>query len=137
MEWAHAVAPNAKILLVEATSASITNLLSAVNYARNRADVVAVSMSWGANEFSGQTAYDSYFTSTYGASFFASSGDTGGVVIWPSSSVNVISVGGTTLTQTSTGYTEKAWSGSGGGVSTHEPKPSYQIFIIVLETCHT
>ncbi len=126
VEWAHAIAPNAKILLVEATSASISNLLSAVNYARNRADVVAISMSWGASEFSGQTAYDSYFTSSYGASFFASSGDTGGVVNWPSSSVNVISVGGTTLTQTSTGYTEQAWSGSGGGVSTQAAKPSYQ-----------
>jgi subtilase family serine protease len=127
VEWAHAIAPNAKILLVEARSASITDLLSAVNYARNRADVVAISMSWGANEFSGQTSYDSYFTSTYGASFFASSGDAGGVVSWPSSSVNVISVGGTTLTQTSTGYTETAWSGSGGGVSSQEPKPNYQI----------
>jgi subtilase family serine protease len=127
VEWAHAIAPNAKILLVEAKSASITDLLSAVNYARNRVDVVAISMSWGANEFSGQTAYDSYFTSTYGASFFASSGDAGGVVSWPSSSVNVVSVGGTTLTQTSTGYTETAWSGSGGGVSKQEPKPNYQI----------
>ncbi|MCW3995232.1 MAG: hypothetical protein NWE98_03670 [Candidatus Bathyarchaeota archaeon] len=126
VQWAHAVAPDAKILLVEATSNSISNLLSAVNYARNRPDVVAISMSWGANEFSGQTTYDSYFTSTYGASFFASSGDVGGVVSWPSSSAKVISVGGTTLTQTATGYVETAWSGSGGGVSTQTAKPSYQ-----------
>jgi subtilase family serine protease len=126
VQWAHAIAPNAKILLVEARTNSISNLLAAVNYARNRADVVAISMSWGANEFSGQTAYDSYFTSSYGASFFASSGDAGGTVSWPSSSTNVISVGGTTLTQTASGYTEKAWSGSGGGVSVYESKPSYQ-----------
>jgi subtilase family serine protease len=126
VQWAHAIAPNAKILLVEATTNSITNLLSAVSYARNRGDVVAISMSWGANEFSGQTAYDSYFTSSYGASFFASSGDAGGVVSWPSSSTNVISVGGTTLTQTALGYTETAWSGSGGGVSVYESKPTYQ-----------
>jgi subtilase family serine protease len=111
VQWAHAVAPSAKILLVEATTNSITNLIS---------------MSWGSNEFSGQTTYDSYFTSNYGASFFASSGDTGGVVTWPSSSTNVISVGGTTLTQTSSGYTETVWSGSGGGVSAYETKPTYQ-----------
>ena len=83
-------------------------------------------MSWGATEFSGEQSYDSNFTSNYGASFFASSGDTGGVVTWPSSSANVISVGGTTLTQTSTGYTEKAWSSGGGGVSAYEQVPASQ-----------
>lgn len=126
VQWAHAIAPNAKILLVEARSASLGDLLSAVNYARNQPDVVAISMSWGGSEFLGQTNYNTYFTSRYGASFFASSGDTGGAISWPSSSANVISVGGTTLTQTSTGYEETAWSGSGGGVSAYEPKPKYQ-----------
>jgi len=126
VEWAHAIAPGAKILLVEAKSASLSDLLSAVNYARNRADVSAISMSWGANEFSGEVAYDSYFTSSYGASFFASSGDTGGVIIWPSSSAKVIAVGGTTLSQSGSGYTETAWSGSGGGISTQVAKPAFQ-----------
>ena len=126
VEWAHAIAPNAKILLVEANSASTTDLLSAVSYAASRSDVVAISMSWGTNEFSGEQSYDSYFTSNYGATFFASAGDTGGAVIWPSSSTNVISVGGTTLTQTQTGYTEKAWSSGGGGVSAYEPVPASQ-----------
>jgi len=83
-------------------------------------------MSWGANEFSGEQNYDSYFTSNYGAVFYASSGDTGGLVTWPSSSSNVVSVGGTTLTQTTSGYTETAWSGSGGGISAYEPMPDYQ-----------
>ncbi|MGA2524426.1 MAG: S53 family peptidase [Candidatus Bathyarchaeia archaeon] len=126
VEWAHAIAPNAKILLVEANSASTTDLLSAVSYAASRSDVVAISMSWGTNEFSGEQSYDSYFTSHAGVSFFASAGDTGGAVIWPSSSGNVISVGGTTLTQTATGYTEKAWSSGGGGVSAYEQVPSSQ-----------
>ena len=126
VEWAHAIAPQAKILLVEARTASLTDLLSAVNYARNQPDVVAISMSWGGSEFSGQTSYNSYFTSNYGAVFFASSGDSGGVISWPSSSANVISVGGTTLTNGASGYTESAWSGSGGGVSAYEPAPSYQ-----------
>jgi subtilase family serine protease len=127
VQWAHAIAPAANILLVEAASAYLSDLLSAVNYARNRADVVAISMSWGGSEFFFQTFYDSYFTSPYGASFFASSGDSGAGVSWPSSSINVVSVGGTTLSMSGgTVTSEKAWTGSGGGVSTYEPKPTYQ-----------
>jgi subtilase family serine protease len=126
VQWAYAIAPNAKILLVEAKTNSITNLLAAVDYARGRSDVVAISMSWGSNEFFGQTSYNSHFQSNYGATFYASSGDAGGVISWPSSSTNVVSVGGTTLTQTGTSYSETAWSGSGGGVSVYETKPTYQ-----------
>jgi subtilase family serine protease len=125
IQWAHAVAPHAKILLVEAKSNSIVDLIAAVDYANSRSDVVAVSMSWGANENSGQLAYDSHFT-TNGKTYFASAGDVGGVVSWPSSSTNVVSVGGTTLTMTTDGYTETAWSSGGGGVSTIEPVPIYQ-----------
>ena len=51
IQWAHAIAPGAKILLVEASSNSFTNLLKAVDYAKANADYV--SMSWGASEFSG------------------------------------------------------------------------------------
>ncbi len=56
VEWAHAVAPQANILLVEASSASTSALLQAVGYAATHASVV--SMSWGTSEFSGETAYD-------------------------------------------------------------------------------
>jgi subtilase family serine protease len=127
-QWAHAIAPGAKILLVEAKSASGTDLINAVNYARSRSDVVAVSMSWGGGEFSSEASYDSSFTSSHGASFFASSGDSGSGVEWPAVSPNVIAVGGTTLnlSSTKTLLSETAWSGSGGGVSLYEPLPSFQ-----------
>ena len=75
VQWAHAIAPNAKILLVEAQSNSLADLLAAVSYAANRADVVAVSMSWGGSEFLGQSSLNSYFTSNHGVVFFASTGD--------------------------------------------------------------
>ena len=129
VQWAHAIAPNAKILLVEARSNSLTDLLAAVDYARNRADVVAVSMSWGAYEFSTEASYDYHFTSPYGALFFASSGDSGAGVIWPAASPNVIAVGGTTLTFGAGGSlaSETAWRGSGGGLSSYESEPSYQV----------
>jgi hypothetical protein len=136
VEWAHAVAPSAKILLVEATSDGFDDLLAAVDYARGRSDVVAISMSWGGGEFPGESSYDSHFISSYGASFFASSGDTGGVVYWPAVSANVVGVGGTTLTFAANGSvsSETAWSGSGGGISAYETEPSYQVTYGVTET---
>jgi hypothetical protein len=128
VEWAHAIAPDAKILLVQAKSDLVRDLLAAVDYANSRPDVVAVSMSWGTNEFSSESFYDNRFDSTYNAAFFASSGDDGSGVIWPACSINVVAVGGTTLTLGSGGtfISETSWSGSGGGVSAYEPKPSYQ-----------
>jgi subtilase family serine protease len=131
-EWAHAIAPKAKILLVEAVSASGANLMKAVDYARGRAGVVSVSMSWGGAEFSGETALDAHFTTT-NVAFFASSGDDGAGASWPAVAANVIAVGGTSLSMTTAGVgktskflSEKAWSGSGGGVSMYETEPAYQ-----------
>jgi subtilase family serine protease len=136
VQWAHVVAPNAKILLVEATSNSLASLLAAVDYARSRTDVVAVSMSWGGSEFSTESSYDYHFTSSHGAVFFASSGDSGAGVLWPAVSSNVVGVGGTRLNFASGGSvaSETAWSGSGGGISTYEAEPSYQLSYNVLGT---
>jgi subtilase family serine protease len=130
VEWAHAIAPGANILLVEANSSNTSDLLSAVNYARNQSGVVAVSMSWGSSEFSGETSYNSYFTTPAGhagVTFVASSGDNGAGAIWPAVSTNVLAVGGTTLSLSGSNYgSESAWSDSGGGVSKFISKPSYQ-----------
>jgi hypothetical protein len=132
VEWAHAIAPGAHILLVEASSSSPTSLLAAVDYARNQPGVSVVSMSWGFAEFASETSYDSILTTPAGhtgVSFVTSSGDTGGIVQWPAVSPNVVSVGGTTLATTDNQGTygsETAWSGSGGGVSAYETKPDYQ-----------
>ena len=118
VQWAHAIAPGAKILLVEANSSSFTNLMAAEDYAKTHAGYV--SNSWGAAEFSGETAYDSHFVQA-GVSFFVSSGDNGSPAQYPSSSPHVISVGGTTLNFTSGVFSsETGWSGSGGGCSLYE-----------------
>ena len=119
IEWAHAVAPAAKILLVEASSASFTNLLAAEGYAANHAQYV--SNSWGASEFSGETSDDSSFVKS-GVSFFVAAGDAGLPAEYPSSSPNVVSVGGTTLTFDSSGnlVSETGWSSGGGGCSAYE-----------------
>jgi len=131
VEWAHAIAPKANILLVEATNNSFDNLLTAVNYASNAPGVVAVSMSWGGGEFFGENRYDSYFTTPSGhggVTFVASSGDSGAPVGYPAISPNVLSVGGTTLAVNIQGryLSESGWSGSGGGISGYESQPAYQ-----------
>jgi hypothetical protein len=133
VEWAHAIAPAAKIVLVEAGSASSTDLLTAVNYARNLPGVSAVSMSFGGGEWSGEAATDSFFTTPAGhngVTFIASSGDNGSAAApeWPSVSPNVLAVGGTQLSASGTGayMGETGWSGSGGGISLFEAQRSYQ-----------
>ena len=130
VEWAHAIAPTAKILLVEAKTPSGANLLSAIDYATSRKDVIAISMSWGGAEFSDELSYDTHFVdkANPAAAFFASSGDDGAGASWPASSPNVIGVGGTSLALASSGalIAESAWSGSGGGVSAYEKEPVWQ-----------
>ena len=129
VEWAHAIAPGAKILLVEAATASVQDLLQAVDYARQQPGVVAVSMSWATNEFAGETALDNYFTTPTnhaGVTFVAAAGDTN-AVSWPAVSPNVLSVGGTSLSVTSNGvYLGESASNDGSGLSQFENEPSYQ-----------
>jgi subtilase family serine protease len=118
IEWAHAIAPGANILLVEASSNSFTNLLKAEDYAASHAQYV--SNSWGASEFSSESSYDSHFSRS-GVSFFVSAGDAGLPAEYPSSSPNVISVGGTKLTFNADGtISETGWSKGGGGCSAYE-----------------
>lgn len=135
VEWAHAIAPGAKILLVEAKSSSMTDLLNAVDYARSYPGVSVVSMSWGSNEFSTESNYDGRFTTPaghVGVTFIGASGDNGAPAIWPAVSQNVLAVGGTTLQTDSAGnvLSETAWSGSGGGTSRYVGLPSYQTSVL-------
>jgi hypothetical protein len=132
VEWAHVMAPKATIWLVEASSSSFTNLNAAVNWAKAQPGVSAISMSYGADDFAGESSFDSTFTTPaghQGVTFFSSSGDTGGLIEYQSSSPNVVGVGGTRLNQadsTGTYSSETAWNGSGGGISNNESKPAFQ-----------
>jgi subtilase family serine protease len=127
VEWAHAIAPGAKILLVVAKSDSMPDLLSAVKYANN-AGAQVVSMSWDGSEFSSETLYDSLFNNN-GTVYVAASGDSGAGAEWPAASPNVLAVGGTTLNLDSSGNrtsAETGWSSSGGGPSASEAEPAWQ-----------
>ena len=129
IEWAHAEAPGAKIVLVEAASNSNSNLFGAVSYA-NSLGATEVSMSWGGGESSGETSFDADMTHA-GTFYTASAGDSGHGAEYPAASPNVIAVGGTTLNGCSgtscSGFTsETTWSSSGGGISSVEAIPGYQ-----------
>lgn len=126
VEWAHAIAPQATILLVEANSNSLSDLFNAVNVAVNNG-ASAVTMSWTSGEFSSEVYQDSHFAVT-GVTFLAASGDVGTGAAYPASSPDVIGVGGTALQLDSNGnyLSESAWSGSGGGISLYEREPLFQ-----------
>jgi len=127
IEWAHAMAPNAKIVLVEAKTNSYTDLFAAITLANSIPNVHQVSMSWGGAEFSYESFYDRYFTQP-GVVYVASSGDVGGAMQYPAASPNIVSAGGTTIHRDSAGnfLGETGWSGAGGGVSAYEARPAVQ-----------
>ncbi len=129
IEWAHAMAPGAKIVLVEAASSSFGSMFQAVDVATSIVKARGageVSMSWGGSEFSSESSYDSHFALGSSVAYFASSGDTGGATIYPSASPRVVAAGGTTLNGNGSTATETGWNGSGGGPSRYELKPFYQ-----------
>jgi len=120
VEWAHAIAPGAKILLVEARSDRLSDVVAAEDYATAHAGYVSNSL--GVDEFAGESAYDAHFARA-GVSVFAASGDDGSVpgAGYPAASPAVIAVGGTTLTDIGRPtFAEAGWRGSGGGCSPYE-----------------
>jgi len=142
IEWAHAMAPYAQIVLVEAESSSFADLFAAVDVATNivrgggvNGGMAAgqVSMSWGGSESSRESNYDSHLRGN-GVVYFAASGDVGGKTIYPGTSPSVVSAGGTTINRDNTGafVSETGWSGSGGGPSKYEARPAYQGGIVTI-----
>jgi subtilase family serine protease len=128
LDMVSAICPNCKILLVEANSSSMTDLATAVRYAASRSDVVAISNSYGATEWSGEISYQSAYNQP-GKAVVVSSGDNGYGVQFPAASQFVTAVGGTSLVADASanrGWTEGAWSGAGSGCSAYIAKPTWQ-----------
>jgi subtilase family serine protease len=125
VQWAHAIAPGADIVLVEAPSNSLSDLFLATVVAGALGDVV--SMSWGTPEFPGHSIFD-VFVQAPGVTYVAAAGDAGNQVNYPAVSPYVVGVGGTTLTLDKKGKrkgAETAWINSGGGISQFEPEPGF------------
>ena len=131
VEWAHAAAPGANILLVECNTDGLNDLIDGgANYARQQPGVSVVSMSFAAAESSMELTYDPYLTTPAGhagVTFVAAAGDGGAPAEYPAASPTVLGVGGTTATLSGNSYgSETGLSNGGGGISLYEPKPTYQ-----------
>ncbi len=131
VEWTHAVAPKARIMLVTAKDATFVNQFRAVDTAV-AAHPAAVSMSWGiGREFSDETYYDWHCAATRTVCVIAT-GDRGHPGSYPAENPAAIAVGGTTLDLDTDGSVaqEQAWSDSGGGRSWVEPESPAQRTVV-------
>ena len=127
LDMVSAICPNCKILLVEATSASMSDLGTSVNTAVSLG-AKYVSNSYGGSESSSDTSYDSSYFNHPGVAITVSSGDDGYGTEYPAASKYVTAVGGTSLSRNSStrGWGETAWSGAGSGCSSYDAKQSWQ-----------
>ena len=132
LDMVSAVAPNAHIILVEASTPSMANLGTSVNTAV-KLGAKFVSNSYGGGESSSDTSYDTKYFNHPGVAITASAGDSGYGVEYPAASRYVTAVGGTALKKDSSarGWSESVWStnsteGTGSGCSSYDAKPSWQ-----------
>jgi len=125
LDMASAACPNCHILLVQAGSASFSNLWTGVDYAKTVPGVRAISNSYGNTDSSSYAAYDSHYTAN-NIAITVSTGDYGYGAQWPATSPGAIAVGGTSLFKGGSGYTESAWNGAGSGCGLGHSKPSFQ-----------
>jgi hypothetical protein len=132
VEAIHAIAPNARIVLVEAASSANSDVFGAVDTAvqiLTGAGGGVVNMSFGESESYVGTSLESHFTGAgAGVSFVAATGDSAGMLSYPAMSPEVTAVGGTTLALDASGnrVSESAWSLGGGGTSAYFSRPDYQ-----------
>jgi subtilase family serine protease len=127
IEMASAVCPQCKVLLVEASTASFSNLGAAENRAASLG-ATAISNSYAGGESIFSSFFDSYYNHP-GVAITAASGDSGYASAYPASSPHVIAVGGTTLNLDPTKRTrtsESAWSGGGSWCSDVFGQPAWQ-----------
>jgi Putative Ig domain len=132
LDMASAICPLCNIVLVEASNDSGNGLYIAENTAASLAGYI--SNSWGGTEASSDTSLDSSSFNHPGHVITASAGDSDFGVSYPAASPNVISVGGTSLSTSSSsrGWSESVWNtapgseGTGSGCSAFEPQPSWQ-----------
>jgi hypothetical protein len=132
VDMVSAVCPNCNIILVEANSATDSDLGAAENEAV-ALGAKFVSNSWGGSESSAQTGEDTSYFKHPGVAITVSAGDSAYGAEYPATSQYVTAVGGTALSSSSNsrGWTESVWKtssteGTGSGCSAYDPKPSWQ-----------
>ena len=133
VQWAHAIAPRARIVLVQADTALPQDMYRAVRVAAQMSEgsnggVVSMSFTLPPEFAPFNGNFENIFQSSPRTTFVAAVGDTPGAS-YPSTSPNVLSVGGTLLLVDPSGVPitdETAWNQTGGGTSAVYSVPSYQ-----------
>ncbi|MFE9453033.1 hypothetical protein [Streptomyces sp. NPDC006739] len=132
LDMVSAACPQCHILLVEASSADMTDIGTAEN------EAVALGAKYVSNSFGGaedptETTADVQYFNHPGVAITVSAGDSGYGVEYPASSPYVTAVGGTSLSRAGNtrGWSESVWStdstdGTGSGCSADEAKPTWQ-----------
>ena len=126
LDMVSAACPNCHILLVQASSASFSNLWTAVDYAKTQG-VKAISNSYGNTDSSSYAAYDSHYSGN-NIAITVSTGDYGYGAQWPATAPGAVAVGGTSLRAGggTRGWTETVWDGAGSGCGLGHSKPTWQ-----------
>lgn len=146
-QQACALAPQANIILFEATTQSLADLLAAVQMASQAPyNASVISMSFGYPDAASYVNDNSYFCNIVNGNgqpvtFVAATGDSGHGTIYPSTSPCVVAAGGTSLVLSSAepgpnplslDYgSETVWNdpygATGGGISRYESETSWQV----------
>ena len=130
LDMVSAICPACNIVLVEASSSSMSNLAAAVTYAKSL-HPAAVANSYGASEFSSETTFNTTYSAATTTAVTAATGDSGYGAEFPAASPSLTAVGGTSLTYSGTGSSlswnpQTVWSTAGAGCSAYEPMPAWQ-----------
>jgi subtilase family serine protease len=126
VEMVSASCPHCTIYLIEANNAVTRNLYAAEREAAKLGAHI-ITNSWGGNDGNASRGAFDWQHVTY----LASSGDDGYGMQDPADYDSVVSVGGTILSYSASGYSERVWSGTGAGCSSvskpwwqHDPRCS-------------
>jgi PKD repeat protein len=123
-----AICPNCHILLVEANSASLTDLQAAMQTANSMGANQISDSWWGTSQMPGRHTFS-------GVATVAATGDGGYVpsgAVYPAAYPGVTAAGGTSLASDPSslrGFGELAWFGGGSGCNTGFSRPSYQPYV--------
>ncbi len=139
VEWSHAMAPNAQIIVAQFCSDPFDGGKSAAEWLAGQAVAglgggeVSNSFGYGGEAGVGgslEMMWDQLMT-VPGVVYSTSAGDSGLGPDYPSVSPNTLSAGGTHIIRDAGGNLtgESCWSGSGGGISLYEALPNYQLII--------
>lgn len=142
-EWVAAMAPQANTTIVAIpttnTVATTGNLLAGIqqaitDLAAQGGGTCIIPFTTNAEDPTIQAQYDALFAqgTAQGVNFVAAAGDNPGVISMPAVSPYVTSVGGTVINMDAAGNrnSETAWLRGGGGPSSVEGMPSYQVGIV-------